>query len=280
MMTIGGYSLEESSPRAEWLERPALQNLLDELAARGFETLGPVLRDGALMLESVRCVEDLPSGWRDIQGPGSYRVEPTGSERVFDVLHGHSGLKSLTFAPREELLQIETEGVGRPFVARPCLPCFPSEECGRLFDAVACILDLGDRASHEGELASALESLAASSDRAWVFKDAPAVKRGIIPVSSLVRDLACAHAPGEPLPALARGFHVGLATRLAKAAVAASRATGLRDIVLSGGCLQNRLLRSELETRLAGSGLRPLVHERIPPSDGGLAVGQAAVAGR
>ena len=110
------------TPGEAWLERNVLQNLLDELAARNFETLGPVLRDGAVTLERVRSVEDLPIGWRDTQSPGSYRVEATGSERVFDVLHGHSGLKRLTFTPREELIQIETEGVGRPFIVRPTLP--------------------------------------------------------------------------------------------------------------------------------------------------------------
>ena len=114
--------MEASIPGEAWLERAVLQNLLDELAARNFETLGPVLRGGALTLERIRSLEDLPIGWRDTQSPGSYRVEATGSERIFDVLHGHGGLKRLTFAPREELLQIETEGVGRPFIARPTLP--------------------------------------------------------------------------------------------------------------------------------------------------------------
>ncbi len=114
-----------AAPVAEqevWLERSALQDLLDALAARGYETLGPVLADGSLALEPVKSVSKLPVGWRDAQEPGRYRLERSGSERVFDVLHGHGGLKRLTFAPREELLQIETEGVGRPFVARPTLP--------------------------------------------------------------------------------------------------------------------------------------------------------------
>ena len=58
-----------------WLEREALQQLLDELDSREYETLGPVLRDGAVTLEAVRRIEDLPVGWRDEQGPGRYRVE-------------------------------------------------------------------------------------------------------------------------------------------------------------------------------------------------------------
>ena len=109
-------------PQTVWFERPVLQRLLDALAAREFQTLGPTLREGSVVLEPVSRVEDLPIGWRDEQRPGRYRVEATGTERIFDVLHGAGGLKRLTFAPRETLLQIETEGIGRPFVARPTLP--------------------------------------------------------------------------------------------------------------------------------------------------------------
>ena len=105
-----------------WLERRALQHLLDELHSRGYETLGPVLRDGTVALDGIERVEELPIGWRDDQRPGRYQVEHTDGERVFDVLHGPGSLKRLTFAPREELLQIETEGIGRPFTARPTLP--------------------------------------------------------------------------------------------------------------------------------------------------------------
>jgi ferredoxin len=114
--------VEEPIGEASWLERGALQQLLDELSSRGFETLGPVVREGAVFLEPVKRIEDLPVGWRDEQTPGRYRLSHSGGERVFDVLHGHAGLKRLSFAPREELLQIDTQGVGRPFTARPTLP--------------------------------------------------------------------------------------------------------------------------------------------------------------
>jgi hypothetical protein len=115
-------SVSESISGEFWLEHGALQQLMDLLGSRGFEIHGPVVRDGAVLLEPVRRIEELPRGWRDDQSPGRYRLEATGSERVFDVLHGHGGLKRLTFAPREQLLQIESEGIGRPFTARPTLP--------------------------------------------------------------------------------------------------------------------------------------------------------------
>ena len=156
----------------------------------------------------------------------------------------------------------------------------PTSSCGRLFDAVGSLLDLGDVASHEGEVAMALESLAETAGDAFPLGDgepAPA-PGGALPAADLVRDLVRARAAGAPAAALARGFHAALAARLASAAARAAECTGLREVVLSGGCLQNRLLAAELAARLRTAGLRPLLHRVLPPNDGALAVGQAAVA--
>jgi ferredoxin len=117
----------EPTPTDElWLERGGLQQLLDALASRGFRILGPVVRDGALAHEEVRRVDELAVGWRDSQAPGRYRLEQTGEETVFGVVHGPGSLRALTFAPRETLLQVESEGPGRPFEARAVLP--PTEK--------------------------------------------------------------------------------------------------------------------------------------------------------
>jgi sulfhydrogenase subunit beta (sulfur reductase) len=105
-----------------WLEHASLQKLLDALAEQGFRTLGPVLRDGAVTLGEVGSASDLPVGWRDVQEPGRYRLEESGDGRYFGALHGADGLKRFVFAPRENLLQIDTEGPGRKFTAHPTLP--------------------------------------------------------------------------------------------------------------------------------------------------------------
>ena len=84
-----------------------LQRLLDALAARGYRVAGPVVRDGAVVWETIRQVSDLPIGWRDQQEPGKYRLERTDSNHVFGIVHGPQSLKPFVFAPREPLLQIE-----------------------------------------------------------------------------------------------------------------------------------------------------------------------------
>ena len=97
-----------------------LRQLIDVLCAKGYRVVGPAVRDGAVMWDTIRQVSDLPIGWRDEQEPGRYRLENTGSDQIFGVVHGPQSVKPLAFAPREPLLVIErTKG---SFSALPTLP--------------------------------------------------------------------------------------------------------------------------------------------------------------
>ena len=96
------------------------QRLFDALGTRGYRIVGPTVRDGAVMWETIQSVSELPIGWRDHQEPARYRLEQTGSQEVFGVLHGPQSLKPFVFAPREPLLQIERSKGG--FAPRPALP--------------------------------------------------------------------------------------------------------------------------------------------------------------
>jgi hydrogenase maturation protein HypF len=154
-----------------------------------------------------------------------------------------------------------------------------TSSCGRLFDAMASLVDLGDTASHEGELAAALECLAEECGTGAIALDPSDSSGPVIPVGPLVRHLVVQLSQGVPRHVVASAFHATLAERLAQAAFAASRATGSKHVLLSGGCLQNRVLRRELLARLGARGLEAHIHRSLPPNDGGLAVGQAAVAG-
>ncbi|MEP6936107.1 MAG: hypothetical protein ABI988_19550, partial [Nitrospirota bacterium] len=102
------------------LPTSSLQRLIDLLQAKGHRVVAPTLRDGAVVWDAIRQSADLPVGWRDVQKPGRYRLENTGSTQVFGIVHGPQSLKPFTFAPREPLLQIER--TKKRFSARTTLP--------------------------------------------------------------------------------------------------------------------------------------------------------------
>ena len=158
-----------------------------------------------------------------------------------------------------------------------------SSSCGRLFDAVAAAAGLcRDRALYEGQAAMMLEaaadSEAADDDRAaYPFAIAEAPSAGLLHLDpapmwpALLDDLAA----GTPVPLIAARFHAGLAIGIARM-VAALRVSG--RVALSGGVFQNKLLLEQVMRRLTAQGLDVLTHRLVPANDGGLALGQAAVA--
>jgi hydrogenase maturation protein HypF len=90
----------------------------------------------------------------------------------------------------------------------------------------------------------------------------------------MVHDLLTDMKEEAGMPAISAKFHNGLA----EAAVAIARKTGEERVVLSGGCFQNRYLTERVVRRLREEGFRPYWHQRVPPNDGGIALGQITVA--
>ena len=170
-------------------------------------------------------------------------------------------------------------------LARPAL-CPPTSSLGRHFDAAAGLLGLCEVMQDEAEAAIALERLAASTA-------APAVDRGDW---RILTDAAGTVAPALPRleldlhplllrladePDAARGaacFQATLAAALVDWIEAARRLTGGATVVLSGGCLHNRLLADALHSALPAQGFEVLGAHRLSPGDAGLALGQAWVA--
>jgi hydrogenase maturation protein HypF len=151
----------------------------------------------------------------------------------------------------------------------------PASSCGRLFDAVAAALGLcGDRQGHEGEAAARLE--AAVCRRTLLEEDeARSYLFDIAEPKALWRQILADLAARTSVPVMAARFHKGLALSLV---ACARRLTGFDTVALSGGCFQNAILLAETARRLREAGFTVLTPTRVPTNDGGLALGQAAIA--
>ena len=139
---------------------------------------------------------------------------------------------------------------------------------GRLFDAVSALLGVRERVSYEGQAAIELEQLAGSTQAepyAWAFGDGAAL------VAQCQSDLL----EGRDRAEIAAAFHESVA---AGAAGACAAAGGPQTVVLSGGTFQNLRLLASTRRRLEQLGFRVLTHSLVPPNDGGISYGQAAVA--
>ncbi|MEA2305198.1 MAG: hydrogenase maturation protein HypF [Solirubrobacteraceae bacterium] len=146
---------------------------------------------------------------------------------------------------------------------------------GRLFDAAAALCGLRTHATYEGQAAIELEAAADPSARgAYPI----AVHDGVLDARPAILALTADVRAGVPVAVVATRFHRAVAGATAQACAAAASAAGTEIVVLSGGVFQNRLLLDDAARRLEQLGLRVLVPERVPPNDGGISYGQAAVA--
>lgn len=103
--------MEMSADR--FLPRNGLQSLLDALRCSGYRCVGPQVKEGAIVYETLQSVDELPRGIRDEQSPGGYRLHQTAEQRNFAWANGPQALKPLLFAPRETLWRAERDGDGR-----------------------------------------------------------------------------------------------------------------------------------------------------------------------
>jgi hydrogenase maturation protein HypF len=150
---------------------------------------------------------------------------------------------------------------------------------GRVFDAVAALCGLRAEVTYEGQAAIELEAVSDRAESATYPLPAMVMGDGLVldareTVSAVVRDLNA----GVTVPTVAARFHNAIAVTTAATCACLAEERGLRSVVLSGGVFQNRLLLERTMPLLTANGLRVLVPTLLPPGDGGISYGQAAVA--
>ncbi len=188
-----------------------------------------------------------------------------------------------------------------------------TSSCGRLFDAVAALLNIRHYVSYDGQGAIELEAMAEIVDCAI---KSPLIKGDLGGFASYVKSKSppaplyqgggysykvVLSSDGTPLildfspmfveilheinsaveaSVIAHRFHQNVASAATDVCLRIVAATGLDRIILSGGVFQNRLLTEMIYTALTDRGLQVFTHRLVPPNDGGIALGQVAIAGR
>lgn len=158
--------------------------------------------------------------------------------------------------------------------------CVPTSSMGRLFDAVAALLGVRQQIGYEGQAAIELEVLA-DAGRGGIASPGDVPLRfavgsdGVLDPAPVITALVAALRAGSEPHALASGFHRAVAMAVVDTVDVV--AGPIRTVGLTGGVFQNVLLLRTCRQLLEQAGYTVLTHRIVPPNDGGLALGQAAV---
>jgi hydrogenase maturation protein HypF len=157
-----------------------------------------------------------------------------------------------------------------------------SSSMGRVFDAVSALLGFCEESSYEGQGAVELENAAAA------YKAPPDEETGPLPFDILrdgegfaadlapcIRVLAAERVAGADSRLLAVRFHHTVSRLITDMCVKIREERGIARVAMSGGVFQNRILLEETVPALVKAGFEVLLNEKVPPNDGGIALGQA-----
>ena len=171
-------------------------------------------------------------------------------------------LRAFTSAELELLNQVLLKRVNTPVTT----------SVGRIFDAVASLIGLQQRVNYEGQAAMELEFLTQSAEREECYpfeiNEAPNVK--IVDWRSILEGILTDMKVHISRSIISAKFH----NTLVEIIIAVAKKIGQPRVCLSGGCFQNRYLTERAVKRLQEEEYRPYWHQRVPPNDGGIALGQ------
>lgn len=224
------------------------------------------------------------SGWRRVAALRPFRLpggDAAGREprrSALGLLHAAFGTDAFAmtdlppvaaFAPAERMVlkTVLERGINAPLTS----------SVGRLFDGFASLCGLRQRTSHEGQAAAQLEALA-TIGRRYAFPVLGTANDACPMTVDWQPSLEAALADlreGADAGVVSAGLHEGLAGAVIEVASQVAE----RRVVLTGGCFQNVRLTEATVGALCVAGFAPVWHQRIPPNDGGIALGQAVWAG-
>jgi len=192
----------------------------------------------------------------EIHGPGVFSMD------------GLAPLEAFSPQERKILPSVLERGVNAPVTS----------SAGRLFDAVASLAGVRQKMRYEGQAAMELEFALAGidTDEAYDLRIDEGPSGLIVDWEPMIRRVVRDAAGGLSAGMISARFH----NALVEAVVAVAHRVGEPKVVLTGGCFQNRYLTERAVRRLRAEGFQPYWHQRVPPNDGGIALGQIAAAVR
>jgi len=211
----------------------------------------------------------LPGGEQAIHQPwrmaATYLAQAYGDDFLALDIPFVQQLEHATWRP---LAQMMARGINSPLTS----------SLGRFFDAVAALLGIRRQVVYEGQAAIEMEVLAATDIEGTYPFAIHAGEPALLDVAPLLRAIVSDLQHDISIACIAGRFHRSLAEMLAQACMQVAMQTGLKVVALSGGVFQNRLLLELLVARLEALGLQVYINRRVPPNDGGISLGQIAVA--
>lgn len=223
--------------------------------------------------------------WRTFALPGGTSAIREPRRTAFGLLYelfGSDLIGNPELAPVREFSPCEAEILARMLAGRINSP--RTSSIGRLFDAIASLVGICHLTRFEGQAAMALEFAIgeASTNESYPFRiidpgrESDPIRKLVIDWEPMVREIIADVLSGVAIGLSSARFH----NTLVESLVAVAGMSGEKRICLTGGCFQNRYLTERAVSRLREDGYSVYWHQRVPPNDGGIALGQALAAAR
>ncbi len=211
----------------------------------------------------------MPGGEQAIKEP--WRMALVWLERLFGPDFWDLGLEFLNQLDREKtkiVLASAKAGVNAPLTS----------SMGRLFDAVSALINLCLVANYEGQPAIELEMIGEQNETAsyhfsYLEEDGKILIDPEPVISRIVEELGSGQEPGD----ISARFHNGASKMVVEVCEQLRERTGINQVTVSGGVFQNFWLLSRIKSWLEEQGFKVYAHRLVPPNDGGICLGQAAI---
>ncbi len=224
---------------------------------------------GEVLIASYRSFERvyhlspyrLPGGDRAVMEPGR-----TGFSLLYELMGDsaeNSGLISLSQEEKSFYLNMIKKEINSPLTS----------SMGRLFDGVSSIIGVRHAISYHSQASVELEQLALRSDETGSYP--VSLGKGIIGHGPMIEMIVNDLEADLPREAIAKKFHNTIVKIIVFTAELLRTETGIAHVALSGGVFQNSLIIEQAFYQLKERGFIPIIHQLVPPNDGGISLGQA-----